>query len=188
MTFDNNKKMALAKMDKSKKGSIDEPIAPLIEKLNNLPHYFTTSSCSGRTVLLQKYSAKKTDISWLFKSHDFILADEIKDALQELPDAAIWFRAEPPILHVCCRTLEHAQKLVNVARELGFKRSGIQSSDNFFHVEISSTDIFDAPIAKRGVLRVNESYLHLLVDEANKKMKRNRDKIEKFTKIINKLG
>ncbi|KAH6558001.1 hypothetical protein KP509_1Z082800 [Ceratopteris richardii] len=34
--------------DKSRKGGVDDPILPLITRINKHPSYFTTSSCSGR--------------------------------------------------------------------------------------------------------------------------------------------
>ena len=35
-------------IDRSPKGSVDEPILSLIEEINKLPNFVTTSSCSGR--------------------------------------------------------------------------------------------------------------------------------------------
>lgn len=46
------KKQCLNKMDLSKKGSIDEDINSVVSALNNSDHYFTTSSCSGRIILI----------------------------------------------------------------------------------------------------------------------------------------
>ncbi|MBU4242426.1 MAG: hypothetical protein KKF52_04295, partial [Nanoarchaeota archaeon] len=40
-------------MDKSPQGHIDEDIKPLLEKINKHKEYETTSSCSGRIVLLE---------------------------------------------------------------------------------------------------------------------------------------
>lgn len=40
--------------DLSLKGSIDEQILSLIEKINSHEDFVTTSSCSGRTVVLSK--------------------------------------------------------------------------------------------------------------------------------------
>ncbi|MBW2966012.1 hypothetical protein KY342_02835, partial [Candidatus Woesearchaeota archaeon] len=52
MQFENQKKTFLKKIDKSKKGGIDKEIIPLVNKINNSRNYYTTSSCSGRIVLL----------------------------------------------------------------------------------------------------------------------------------------
>lgn len=49
--FASQKKRVLGRLDRSKKGGIDVPIAGLIDALNSSPAYFTTSSCSGRIVV-----------------------------------------------------------------------------------------------------------------------------------------
>ena len=47
MAFETDKKTALTKIDKSKKGQIDEQIKPLCDLINSSVDYYTTSSCSG---------------------------------------------------------------------------------------------------------------------------------------------
>ena len=69
MTFESNKKTILSKIDKSKKGEIDKPIKKLIILINKSKNYYTTSSCSGRIVLLAKKSGEKKGSKWLFSSH-----------------------------------------------------------------------------------------------------------------------
>ena len=49
--FDQSKRNALSKLDKSPKGSLDVPIASLVYGLNRHPDFVTTSCCSGRIVL-----------------------------------------------------------------------------------------------------------------------------------------
>jgi len=51
MTFQKHKKDFLNKKDKSKKGSIDGEIKKLVDKINSLENYYTTSSCSGRILI-----------------------------------------------------------------------------------------------------------------------------------------
>jgi tRNA(Phe) wybutosine-synthesizing methylase Tyw3 len=50
--FSNLKQAAFAGLDLSRKGSVDEPIKELVDFINSLERYFTTSSCSGRIVVL----------------------------------------------------------------------------------------------------------------------------------------
>jgi len=50
--FSNQKQAAFAGQDLSRKGSVDEPIKELVDFINSLESYFTTSSCSGRIVVL----------------------------------------------------------------------------------------------------------------------------------------
>lgn len=51
-TFSQWKKQCLNKLDLSKKGSVDEDIQPIVSLLNSCEEYFTTSSCSGRIILI----------------------------------------------------------------------------------------------------------------------------------------
>uniref|UniRef100_A0A3Q4H5R7 tRNA wybutosine-synthesizing protein 3 homolog n=1 Tax=Neolamprologus brichardi TaxID=32507 RepID=A0A3Q4H5R7_NEOBR len=46
------KKQSLNKADLSKKGAVDEAIEHVVSLLNSREEYFTTSSCSGRVVLI----------------------------------------------------------------------------------------------------------------------------------------
>ena len=68
-SFENEKKQCLEKKDKSKKSSIDSPILNLVDKINSSKDYYTTSSCSGRIVLLEKKSDKKQESRWLLIIH-----------------------------------------------------------------------------------------------------------------------
>lgn len=51
-TFRQWKKQSLNKLDHSKKGTVDEDIQHVVSLLNSREEYFTTSSCSGRIVLI----------------------------------------------------------------------------------------------------------------------------------------
>lgn len=50
--FSQWKKQCLNKLDLSKKGSVDEDIAHVVSLLNSFEEFFTTSSCSGRIILI----------------------------------------------------------------------------------------------------------------------------------------
>lgn len=187
MTFENQKKTFLAKLDKSKKGSIDKEIRPLVDLINKNPNYYTTSSCSGRIVLLSKKSEKKQEAEWLLISHKSIDLSAVKKALSNIPENEVWFRFEPLITHVAARTIEDAQKLIDNARAVGFKRSGIQSTRKKIVIEIASTEIIDAIIADKGKLLVDEDYLKILIEKANKKIEKNKNKIKRFYTLFKKL-
>jgi len=184
MTFESDKKTALNKIDKSKKGSIDKLIKSLIKKINKDPNFYTTSSCSGRIVLLSKPSAKKQDINWLFKSHGKISFKQISSVLSPPPNSPVWFRFEPLILHIIAKNLKNAQSLINKARSIGFKRSGIQSTKNKTVVEIASTEIISTIISDKGKLLVSKDYFKRLIKEANKKLNINKKKIERFNRSL----
>ncbi len=74
------------------------------------------------------------------------------------------------ILHVACRTIENAQKILDISSMAGFKHSGIITTRKKIVVEIIGSEQFDTIIAKHGKLFVGDEYLRLLVNEANKKL------------------
>ncbi|MBW2966500.1 hypothetical protein KY342_05335, partial [Candidatus Woesearchaeota archaeon] len=178
--FENQKKTFLKKIDKSKKGDIDKEIISLVNKINKSKNYYTTSSCSGRIVLLMKKLGRKKGSKWIFSSHKKVNFKEIKKSLQNIPKQDVYFRFEPLILHVSAKTIEDAQRLVNSARDIGFKRTGIQSTKNRIVIEIASTEILNAIISRKGKLLVEDDYLKILIQEANKRLERTKEKIKEF--------
>ena len=54
--FLTHKHQALDGKDFSRKGSIDDHIVNLVQLINTNESYFTTSSCSGRTILFEQPS------------------------------------------------------------------------------------------------------------------------------------
>lgn len=185
--FSKEKQTFLQKKDKSKQGHIDKHIKPLIELINKDRNYYTTSSCSGRIVLIKKSSEKKQDASWLFVSHKRTTKFyEIWNILKNLPSEDVWFRFEPAILHIACKDLKSSSDMLNIARSIGFKRSGIQSTKKNL-LEICGTDYIDTIISRDKDLKVDGDYIKLLVSESNKKMKRNHQKLEKLKKELRSL-
>ncbi len=185
MSFDDIKKGILWKMhnlDKSHKKSIDEKIRKLCEIINEKNNYVTTSSCSGR-ISVTKHKETKSPNAWIFKSHDKI---SVKDLLNlELPEDLCLLKMESAILHVACDSIDSAKKLLNIARECGFKRSGIISiKPNKKVIEILSTESLAVPFSKDGTLLVSKEYLELCVDLANKKLERTHEKIKKLEEAV----
>lgn len=166
------KKDVLGKGDKSKIGEIDSAIKELVEKINSFDDYFTTSSCSGRIVL--QTGERKTEIEWVKVSHDEVDLDWVKSV--ELPSKLLWFRMEPMILHVACSSVEKAQELLDKAQPI-FKKSFIQTTRNKILVEIKGSEYIETPVAD-GKWLVDDDYLQVLIEEANKKLKRTREKIK----------
>ncbi|MFH0798358.1 MAG: tRNA wybutosine-synthesizing 3 family protein [Candidatus Woesearchaeota archaeon] len=161
--------------DKSPQGFVDEDIKALLDKINSSPDYETTSSCSGRIVMLE--TQKKDKSEWLFKSHSAVSA---KDILDSLPEGRVWFMQEPMILHVKCSSLEAADELIKKANAAGLKVSGVTSIKNIL-VEIRDTNRIDT-ILKKDL--VNEDYIRLLVEEANKKLLETKGKIKKLERMF----
>ena len=176
----------LKKIDKSKKKSIDKEIILLIKSINKKQNYYTTSSCSGRIVILKKVPQKKKGTKWLYSTHEKADFRELKDSLKTIPKQELWFRQEPLILHICCRTMDDAKKLLNAARTI-FKRAGIITLNKKIIIEIIGTEFIHTIISRNKRLLLNDSYLKELVTEANKNLKINSININKFHNLIRKI-
>jgi tRNA wybutosine-synthesizing protein 3 len=167
--------------DKSKQGFIDKDILPLINLLNSTKEYKTTSSCSGRIVLLKlKKIGDKLNSEWIYKTHKRADFGQINQILEKYK--TLWFLQEPLTLHVKCKSLKSAEKLINSAQKSGLKHSGIISIKNYL-VEIRGTERIET------ILNNNKKeYLIFLIEEANKKLNRTKQNMEKFyNKIKEKL-
>ncbi len=193
--FENEKKIALKKMvenDKSKKGSLDKEIIELLNAINSLQQYYTTSSCSGRIMLIEVPKERRKDkVKWLYVTHEkaeFEVLSKIlfENKLNLKEGSSIWFKQEPLILHVCCRTLDDAQKLIDIARYSGFKKSGIIATRKRIIVEIEGTDLMSTIVHDKTGVLITKEYLKKLVQVANKKLIRNLNKKEKFLKELKK--
>lgn len=149
--------------DKSKQGFIDGGIKHLLDLLNR-KGYETTSSCSGRIVLLRiPEFGDKQHAEWLYKTHTKADATEIIKIL-EGENQKLYFLQEPPIIHVNCKSLPDAEKLLNLAVQAGFKRSGLISIKKST-VEIKSSERLETPLEKNL-----PEFIKMLVKEANKKL------------------
>jgi len=182
MTFEKHKKDFLTKKDKSKKGSVDKNVKKLVNLINSKRNYYTTSSCSGRVVLIKK-PGKKQDAKWLFVKHDKIKFDEIKKALKNILKEQLWFRQEPLIMHICCKTLDDAKRLLEKARKI-FKRAGIIAVNKKIIIEIIGTGFIDTIIVDKGKMLISDDYLKVLINEANKKIRKNKIEIDRFYDLV----
>jgi len=187
--FEKEKKDFLTKKDKSRKGSIDNKIKKLVDKINSLEDFYTTSSCAGRILLLAiPKSNKKNKVQYLFCSHKKIQYSNIKKIIKKLPKDDVWFRVDGAILHVASSNIDSAKKFLNTARDIGFRRSGIISiGKNKIIMELISTEKIDTIVSKNGKLLINEEYFKVLVKEGDIKLEKTWRKIDKLYKVLNKV-
>lgn len=201
-SFDQRKKSILEKEDKAAKGSWDSRVIELCNKLNSMDDYYTTSSCSGKSVIMEEKIGKDGSY-YLWSSHELLNFDEIYSKLfasqiaetrpthpnserisRKINDVnvkdIVKFKAESPILFVCCRDIEKAKELLNKAVEAGFKESGIKITNKLIAVEIRSGEKIEFPILSCGKILVGDEFLKVLVDLVNNKRERGWGKIKKF--------
>jgi tRNA wybutosine-synthesizing protein 3 len=180
------KKNQLEKRDKSLKKSWDEKIKKLCDKINKYDDFYTTSSCSGRIVLLINSSEKKDDL-FIKVWHDKISFEELEKELKEIKSKElIYFKQDPCILHVACRNLERAQEIHDLAKLSGWKRCGIISSKKRFVVELNGTEKLEFPIFDNKRL-VGDDFLRIIIKESNKKLAKSWKCIESLDKKLTNI-
>uniref|UniRef100_A0A8C9WQ63 tRNA wybutosine-synthesizing protein 3 homolog n=1 Tax=Scleropages formosus TaxID=113540 RepID=A0A8C9WQ63_SCLFO len=154
------KNQCLAKMDLSKKGSIDEDIQDVVRFINLSENFFTTSSCSGRIILIDGASdcqdVQKQNCSWLFVTHQMCHKCDVVSGLERSQGDAV-FKFEPFVLHVQCKQLQDAQLLA-----------------------VRSTHTLEVPVSHKGQQLVDDHYIDFLVEVANQKMQENLRRIKRF--------
>jgi len=200
----------LNKKDKSSIGEWDEHIEGLCDKINSLENYYTTSSCSGRIIVL-KDVAKKGPGLFEFVSHDSVDEKRFFEFLKEfsscppadhpgtrsqvrsqnlidsenfIQNSNLKFKSEPLILHIACRDLDSAKILLDKIRDAGFKRAGIISLGKNIIIEIIGTEKMEFPLVKDGKLLVNWDFLKIVLERANSNLERGWEKIKKLRKLF----
>jgi len=183
--FSEEKKKILSRADMSKKGAVDSEIRHLVDSLNSKGDYCTTSSCAGRITLIERRSSNKMDASWLLSSHQPMSADDARKHLISKHD--IWLIQESCIVHVFCRDLAAAERLLLACRRAGLKRSGVISFNKKIMIETMGSEKVETIVTKAGRVLVNDDYLGVLIGECNQRMKRNREKMDKLYQLIKEI-
>jgi tRNA wybutosine-synthesizing protein 3 len=189
-SFDQRKKSVLEKEDKASKGSWDERGVDLCNKLNSLENYYTTSSCSGKAVIMEERTGKDGSY-YLWTSHGLIILSELKEAIdlirsQKLEcEGMVKFKSESPIFFVCCRNVDFAKILLDKAVKAGFKESGIKITNKLVAVEIRSVEKIEFPLIFRGDVLVDDDFLKILVEGVNFRRERGWKKIISLFEFLN---
>jgi len=189
--FDREKLDVLKKLkecDKSKIGKVDPEIRDLIDFLNKSHDFYTTSSCSGRIMLIELSKDNRKDkAEWLFYSHERVSFSDIIKALRKYKSKKeLWFKQEPLILHICSKNLGNAKKLISLAIQSGFKKASIIALSRRIIIEIRGTDYISTLVGKNGKILVDEKYLREVLSIANKKLESNLKKKDGLFKSIRK--
>ncbi|XP_026887010.2 tRNA wybutosine-synthesizing protein 3 homolog [Electrophorus electricus] len=189
-TFKQWKKQCLNKIDFSRKGSIDDEISSIVAFINSSEHYFTTSSCSGRIVLIDGVSdcidMQKQNCTWLFLTHNKCKKDDVVASLGKSSGDAV-FKFEPCVLHVQCKQLDDAKLLHTVAINAGFRNSGVTvGKRGKIITAVRSTHCLEVPLSQKGQILVSEEYIDFLVAVANNKMEENLRRIGRLYDCLTK--
>ncbi|XRO75886.1 tRNA(Phe) 7-((3-amino-3-carboxypropyl)-4-demethylwyosine(37)-N(4))-methyltransferase Taw3 [Methanocaldococcus sp. 28A] len=191
MGFLDDKKRTLMNLELAiREGLVDEEIIPILNKINELENYYTTSSCIGRVGIMEipKDKNPKLYSRWLGKWHHYATYDEMFDALKERKEGYLVFVMNSPILHIACKDIDSAKKMLELAIHSGLKASSIKSvSEKRVIVEILTTYKVDAPIGEDGNIFVDNNYLKFLLDYSNSKLKKAREILMRWANRLDEL-
>ncbi|MEM0225027.1 MAG: hypothetical protein QXS24_04310 [Desulfurococcaceae archaeon] len=107
-------------------GYLDRDLLPLLILMNRDEEIFTTSSCSGRiTVMDSEFPWDRDETNIIFKSHIPVELNDLNFIFKYSPYKKIWIIVNGPIIHFYSSSTRKASRILNAARRIGFKHSGI---------------------------------------------------------------
>jgi tRNA wybutosine-synthesizing protein 3 len=182
-SFEQRKREVLLKKDKSNIGKWDKRIVSLCDKINKDERYYTTSSCSGRIMILKEENKKGPGL-FKFVSHELISFEEFSKKLEEIKEGDFKFKQESFILHIACRDIESARNLLDKGISSGIKRCGIISLGKNIIVELNSTERLEFPFIKDGKILVEDSFLKEVLGRSNFNLNKGWIKLKKLQKLL----
>ena len=188
--FNDKKKRALQLLSKARsQGKVDFGAEKILDLLNATEQYYTTSSCSGRVVLLSLPElGDKKHACFLLKYHKPpVKVDEIQHILEQYDSTnMVFLQMQAPIFHVCCSSINAADLLVKLGYEAGLKNSSIKRFSSPFLVEINGTERMDVPLCADGEQFWSSSYLGFLSNLSETMLQRSEKSLEQFFELLSK--
>lgn len=185
MAFSVDKARALGKYKRAlDKCLVDKPIIEMIDFINSLPDFYTTSSCAGRVIFLHELG-RKNENEFIVKEHEKVNLDDFLNTSHEGLNGRMWLKQEPFIIHIAARTLEGAQKILGIAMENGLKHSGVfVFKPERFVIELNGTPNMAVPIMDEGKPLVTKDYLVYLLKLADEKLQKNKEFRDRFERAM----
>jgi tRNA wybutosine-synthesizing protein 3 len=186
-SFQQRKKDVLSRKDKSSIGEWDKKIIPICNKINSLENFYTTSSCSGRIILMIDQDKKREGL-FLKSYHNKVSFDKLKKDLKEIvkknKNQIIKFKLEPCIIHIVCKSLDDAKFTLELANNSGWKNHFIISLGKNPIIELSGTERIEFPIFDGKNILVDDKFLKIVLKKANEKLENGWKKIERLKKEL----
>lgn len=164
------------------KGFVDSPVIPFLLDVVNIPDIYTSSSCSGRIMLLHTDKEENKKFSeFENRYHRLVTFEEIKKDIVSFKDGYLWLKVEPFIFHFATKDYNKAKEILDFCRDLGLKKAGIISAkDGRFTCEVTNTVFISTLVKMDDKQLVSDEYLQLLLEIANQKLDSNFKKLELF--------
>lgn len=151
-------------------GYLDRDLLPLLILINRDRNFYTTSSCSGRILLMDsKYPWSRDETGIVFKSHVPIRDSELDFVFSLEPYVNFWLSVTGPIIHLYASSPKKAIWLLNLARRQGFKHSGIMyvSRSKGVFVELITGIYLSQTIKLRNKIIISQAELRELIKLVN---------------------
>ncbi len=193
--FVERKKLFLGKLEIAKRNKeVDEDILDLLDIINSIPFIYTTSSCSGRIMLIDvPDNQRKEQSKRIAKWHKPVSFNEMWKIIESYnPQGVLWLKQEAFIVAFAVSSVEWASYLVRLARLFGFKESGIRSINliaKHIFMDISSTEKLHVPVSygSKGLV-ITKRYGEILVETANKLLLRTKQKLNLLRTVMMRLS
>ncbi|AAY80916.1 tRNA-wybutosine modification methyltransferase TYW3 [Sulfolobus acidocaldarius] len=109
-------------------GYLDPDIYDILKAFFSRQKSYTQSSCSGRISIIDaKLPWERRDSTVVFKDHLKFSVEDLYDVLDKGIVRRLWLIVQGPIIHVYTKDMEEALNVLKLARDVGFKHSGILS-------------------------------------------------------------
>lgn len=164
------------------KDLVDSLVIPFLLKVIEIPDIYTSSSCSGRLLLLGGDEDENKKVSgFVNRYHRLVTYEEIKRDVDNFNVGHLWLKIEPFIFHFATKDYNKAKDILDFCREQGLKKAGIISAkEGRFTCEVTHTVFLSTLIKIDKRQLVSDDYLKEIVTIANKKLEKNFKKLEEF--------
>jgi len=175
---------SLEKAIKEKKA--DRQIIPLCKFVSKTKHYFTSSSCAGRIILLQlPKDENKLGAFFHRKWHRKVREKELWQGIKADTRGELWFKLDPFILHIGADSLENAKKVLSHIKKAGIRRGGIMvAKPGKFLIEMQGSQGISFPVKKGKTVLVEEYYLKYVLERANQKLEKNYELLKRLEIVL----
>ncbi len=165
---------------------MDMAFEPLCRFISEQKNYFTSSSCSGRIMLLSTLKDEnKKDAHFHKKWHSTVKIEELWEWIEKKTTGVLWFKVNPLILHIGCVDLEKAKKILEIMKLAGIKRGGIivVKKDKIL-IEFQGSQEMSLPVKEENQIIIEKKFMKKMLEYANKKIEKNYKQLEKLEKIM----
>ncbi len=169
-------------------GYLDLDIVDILVEFFLRPKSFTTSSCSGRIVIMDsEFPWTKEETMIVFKKHEPISKEELLHVIREPISERLWLSIQGPIIHVETLDLNEAFEVLDVARRAGFKHSGILASTRKgILVELRTGIRVNIPLGGANSLWFKSESIDEIVSLANKALGEAKERLDRLRRELRK--